>query len=164
MLKISMIIIVVLVYITFNSIRNTFIILFTIPVSLLGGLVYVYYMNFNLSIAVVIGFLALFGVAVSTAIVMLIYIEDEIKKIKENTKEELFKAIYSGAVLRVRPKIMTVSTILLGLIPLMYIEGVGSEVMQRIAAPMIGGIISSAILTLIVIPSIYAIFYEKKYR
>ncbi len=158
----TLMIIFLLVYITFKSLKNTFIILLSVPFSLIGGLWYIDYLNFNLSIAVIVGFLALLGVAAETAIVMIIYLEEAVKKYisehKKLNKKLFFDAIYEGAVLRVRPKMMTVSSILAGLIPLMYITGVGSEVMQRIAAPMIGGIISSLILTLILVPAIYAIF------
>ena len=114
-----------------------------------------------MSIAVVVGFLALLGVAAETAIVMIIYLEEAVKerldKYGKINKKQFFDAIYEGAVLRVRPKMMTVSAILAGLLPIMYITGVGSEVMQRIAAPMIGGVVSSAILTLIIVPAIYSV-------
>ena len=154
------IIIFLLVYITYKSLKNTFIVLLSLPFALIGGLIYLYYLNFNMSIAVVIGFLALMGVAVETAIVMVMYIENAVKNKKEKTKEAIFEGIYEGAVLRVRPKIMTVLTILSGLLPLMYIQGVGSEVMQRIAAPMIGGIVSSMVLTLFIIPALYSVFVK----
>ncbi len=156
----TLIIIFLLVYITFKSLKNTFIVLLSLPFALIGGLIYLYYLNFNMSIAVVIGFLALMGVAVETAIVMVMYIENAVKNKKEKTKEAIFEGIYEGAVLRVRPKIMTVLTILSGLLPLMYIQGVGSEVMQRIAAPMIGGIVSSMVLTLFIIPALYSVFVK----
>ena len=164
----TLMIIFLLVYITFRSLKDTFIILLSVPFALIGGLWYIDYLNFNLSIAVVVGFLALLGVAAETAIVMIIYLEEAVKKyIRKHGKLDkklFYDAIYEGAVLRVRPKMMTVSAILAGLIPLMYIHGVGSEVMQRIAAPMIGGIVSSMILTLILVPAIYTIFksYELK--
>ena len=166
-IPLTVVLIFILVYLTFKNITNTLIVMLSLPFSLIGGLWYVEYMNFNMSIAVVIGFLALLGVAAETAIVMIMYIEDSIKKKKEEktvlTKEDFFEAVYNGAVLRLRPKAMTVITILAGLVPLMYITGVGSEVMQRIAAPMIGGIISSAILTLLVIPALYTIFRQKSF-
>ncbi len=164
----TLMIIFLLVYITFKSLKNTLIILLSVPFSLIGGLWYIDYLNFNLSIAVVVGFLALLGVAAETAIVMIIYLEDAVKKYikihNKLNKKLFFDAIYEGAVLRVRPKMMTVSSILAGLIPLMYISGVGSEVMQRIAAPMIGGILSSLVLTLLLVPAIYAIFKSWELR
>ncbi|ACO04178.1 MAG TPA: CusA/CzcA family heavy metal efflux RND transporter [Persephonella sp.] len=159
-------IIFLLVYFTFRSIKNTLIILLSIPFALLGGLWYIDYLNFNMSIAVVVGFLALLGVAAETAIVMIIYLEEAVKsrlkQFKTITEKQFYDAIYEGAVLRIRPKMMTVSAILAGLLPIMYITGVGSEVMQRIAAPMIGGVVSSAILTLVIIPAIYTV--TKKYE
>jgi Cu(I)/Ag(I) efflux system membrane protein CusA/SilA len=157
----TVMIIFLLVYITFRSFINTVIVMLSLPFSLIGGLLYLDYLNFNLSIAVVVGFLALLGVAAETAIVMIIYLEEAVKKrLGEKGKldnRSFLEAVYEGAVLRVRPKMMTVITILSGLIPLMYITGVGSEVMQRIAAPMIGGVISSAVLTLLIIPALYSI-------
>jgi len=161
----TVLIIFLLVYITFKNIVNTLIVMLSLPFAMIGGLLYLDYLNFNMSIAVVVGFLALLGVAAETAIVMVIYLEEAVKRKKEKmgklTAEHFIQAVYEGAVLRVRPKMMTVITILAGLIPLMYISGVGSEVMQRIAAPMIGGIISSALLTLLVVPAIYSIFHKK---
>jgi len=112
-------------------------------------------LDFNFSIAVVVGFLSLIGVATETAIVMIIYLEEAVNNLKERTTKNIKQAIYEGAVLRVRPKLMTVFAILGGLLPIMYIDGVGSEVMQRIASPMIGGVVSSAFLTLIIIPVVY---------
>ena len=113
-----------------------------------------------------LAFLALLGVAAETSIVMLVYLHEAMLELKnkaiEITKDEIFLAIYKGAVLRLRPKLMTLFAILGGLIPIMYIDGVGSEVMQRIAAPMIGGMVSSAFLTLIVIPSIFYILAIKQ--
>lgn len=125
------------------------------------------YLNFNISIAVIVGFLALLGVAAETSIVMLVYLHEAMVDLKskslELNKSHIFHAIYKGAVLRLRPKLMTLFAILGGLIPIMYIDGVGSEVMQRIAAPMIGGMISSAFLTLIIIPAIfYSLILLKK--
>ncbi|HIP51282.1 MAG TPA: efflux RND transporter permease subunit, partial [Campylobacterales bacterium] len=108
------------------------------------------------------GFLSLIGVATETAIVMIIYLEEAVEKVLKRSKENLKDAIFKGAVLRVRPKLMTVFAILGGLLPIMYIDGVGSEVMQRIAAPMIGGVVSSAVLTLIVIPAVYYMVIKKE--
>ncbi|WP_297493280.1 CusA/CzcA family heavy metal efflux RND transporter [Persephonella sp.] len=161
----TILIIFLLVYITFKNIVNTLIVMLSLPFAMIGGLLYLDYLNFNMSIAVVVGFLALLGVAAETAIVMVVYLEEAVKRKKkeigELTTKDFLQAVYEGAVLRVRPKMMTVVTILAGLIPLMYISGVGSEVMQRIAAPMIGGIVSSAFLTLLVVPAIYSIFQKR---
>ncbi len=166
-IPLTVLIIFLLVYITFKDLTNTLIVMLSLPFALIGGLLYIDYLNFNMSIAVVVGFLALLGVAAETAIVMVVYLEEAVKKKLSQkgklNKSDFMEAVYEGAVLRVRPKMMTVITILAGLIPLMYITGVGSEVMQRIAAPMIGGVISSAVLTLLVIPAIYSVFQNKKY-
>ncbi len=158
----TVIIIFILIYMALKDMLNTVIVFSTLPFALFGGLVYIDYLGFNLSVAVIVGFLALLGVAAETAIVMIIYLEEAIKKKKEQIKDILkfddFKtAIFEGAALRLRPKLMTVFAIIGGLVPIMYIDGVGSEVMQRIAAPMIGGIVSSAILTLIIIPVLYLV-------
>ena len=161
-LPITLFITFILIYLGLNSLRNALIVFFTLPFSAVGGIVYLDMLNFNFSIAVVVGFLSLIGVATETAIVMIIYLEEAVENLKVRTKESVRHAIYDGAVLRVRPKLMTVFAILGGLLPIMYINGVGSEVMQRIAAPMIGGVVSSAILTLIVIPAVYFMVVKKE--
>ena len=165
-IPLTFIIIFVLIYLALKNMTYTLIIFFTLPFALSGGIIYLDYLDFNMSIAVVVGFLALLGVAAETSIVMLVYLHEAMhelnEKIKEPNKIEIFNAIYKGAVLRLRPKLMTLFAILGGLIPIMYIHGVGSEVMQRIAAPMIGGMVSSAFLTLIIIPSIFYILAIKQ--
>lgn len=143
----------VLIYFALKDVTNSLIVFLTLPFAVLGGLLYIDYLGFNLSVAVIVGFLALLGIAAETAIVMVIYLEEAINE-KISTHEE---AIIRGSAGRLRPKLMTVFAILGGLIPIMYINGVGSEVMQRIAAPMIGGIVTSAILTLLIIPLLYSI-------
>ncbi len=165
-IPLTFVIIFILIYFALRNITYTMIIFFTLPFALTGGIFYIEFLNFNISIAVIVGFLALLGVAAETSIVMLVYLHEAmhelIEKIKEPKKEHIAHAIYKGAVLRLRPKLMTLFAILGGLIPIMYIDGVGSEVMQRIAAPMIGGMISSAFLTLIVIPAIFYILALKQ--
>ena len=160
-IPLTFIIIFVLIYLALKNMTYTLIIFFTLPFALSGGIIYLDYLDFNMSIAVVVGFLALLGVAAETSIVMLVYLNEAMIELKQSclniTKDEIAKAIYKGAVLRLRPKLMTLFTILGGLIPIMYIHGVGSEVMQRIAAPMIGGMLTSTFLTLIIIPSIFYI-------
>jgi Cu(I)/Ag(I) efflux system membrane protein CusA/SilA len=124
-----------------------------------------WWFGFNLSVAVAVGFIALAGVAAETGVVMLIYLDSALKELEEErekdgrpfTRADLHAAIMSGAVERVRPKMMTVAAIMAGLLPIMWSHGTGSEVMQRIAVPMIGGMVSSTLLTLIVIPAIYAV-------
>jgi len=165
-IPLTFVIIFILIYFALRNITYTMIIFFTLPFALTGGIFYLDYLNFNISIAVIVGFLALLGVAAETSIVMLVYLHEAMLELKDKCvvpdKTHIFHAIYKGAVLRLRPKLMTLFAILGGLIPIMYIDGVGSEVMQRIAAPMIGGMVSSAFLTLIVIPSIFYILALKK--
>ncbi len=161
-LPITLFITFILIYMGLNNLRDALIVFLTLPFAAVGGILYIDMLDFNFSIAVVVGFLSLIGVATETAIVMIIYLEEAVAKVKKRTKENLRYAIYEGAVLRVRPKLMTVFAILGGLLPIMYINGVGSEVMQRIAAPMIGGVVSSAVLTLIVIPAVYFMVIEKE--
>jgi len=165
-IPLTFVIIFILIFFALRNLTYTMIIFFTLPFALTGGIFYLDYLNFNISIAVIVGFLALLGVAAETSIVMLIYLHEAMvelyKKIDKPDDKDLFHAVYKGAVLRLRPKLMTLFAILGGLIPIMYINGVGSEVMQRIAAPMIGGMLSSAFLTLIVIPSIFYILALKQ--
>ena len=165
-IPLTFVIIFILIYFALRNITYTVIIFFTLPFALTGGIFYLDFLNFNISIAVIVGFLALLGVAAETSIVMLVYLHEAMHELNEKciepNKTHIFHAIYKGAVLRLRPKLMTLFAILGGLIPIMYIDGVGSEVMQRIAAPMIGGMVSSAFLTLIVIPSIFYILAIKK--
>ena len=160
-----LLLILLLIYFALRVIIPTLIVFFTLPFALLGGLVYIDMLGFNMSVAVIVGFLALLGVAAETAIVMIVYLQESIEDAKKNegshfNHTHLRHAIYTGAVQRVRPKLMTVFAILAGLLPIMYTTGVGSEVMQRIAAPMIGGVVSSAILSLLLIPILYEV-YEK---
>jgi len=165
-IPLTFVLIFILIYFALKSITYTMIIFFTLPFALTGGVFYLEILNFNMSIAVVVGFLALLGVAAETSIVMLVYLHEAMKELQEKCEEpdntHIFHAIYKGAVLRLRPKLMTLFAILGGLIPIMYIDGVGSEVMQRIAAPMIGGMTSSAILTLVIIPAIFYILAIRK--
>ncbi|QKF80700.1 efflux RND transporter permease subunit [Halarcobacter ebronensis] len=160
-IPLTFIIIFILIYFALKNITYTTIIFFTLPFAFSGGLFYLDYLGFNISIAVIVGFLALLGVASETSIVMIVYLHEAMSELKRDKKvfdkDTIAQAIYKGAVLRLRPKLMTLFAILGGLIPIMYIDGVGSEVMQRIAAPMIGGMASSAILTLIIIPSVFYI-------
>ncbi len=161
-----LLVILLLIYFALKRMTPTLIVFFTLPFALLGGIVYLDMLGFSMSIAVIVGFLALLGVAAETAIVMIVYLQESVQERKDQEKENftllhLNEAIYEGAVQRVRPKLMTVFAILAGLLPIMYTTGVGSEVMQRIAAPMIGGVVSSAILSLLLIPIFYEM-YEKK--
>jgi len=160
-----LLVIFVLIYFALGKIVPTLIVFFTLPFALVGGLIYIQMLNFNMSIAVIVGFLALLGIAAETAIVMIVYLQESVEEMRQKTGNafspiHLNDAIYEGAVQRVRPKLMTVFAILAGLFPIMLTTDVGSEVMQRIAAPMIGGVVTSAILSLLLIP-IFFEMYEK---
>ena len=160
-----LLVIFILIHFALGKMMPTLIVFFTLPFALLGGLLYLDMLQFNMSIAVIVGFLALLGVAAETAIVMIVYLQESVDEMREKmgssfNRQHLSTAIYEGAVQRVRPKLMTVFSILAGLLPIMYSTGIGSEVMQRIAAPMIGGVVSSAILSLLLIPIFYEM-YEK---
>ncbi len=160
-----LLVILLLIYFALKLAIPTLIVFFTLPFALLGGLIYIDILDFNMSIAVIVGFLALLGVAAETAIVMIVYLQESVDDARRKEGDNfnikhLNDAIYVGAVQRVRPKLMTVFAILAGLLPIMYTHGVGSEVMQRIAAPMIGGVVTSAILSLVLIPIFFEL-YEK---
>src|SRR5262245_24217556 len=137
----------------------------SVPFALVGGLWLMWWLGFNLSVAVAVGFIALAGVAAETGVVMLIYLNHALDAVAQRraaegralTKGDLYDAIMEGAVERVRPKMMTVVAIMAGLLPIMWSSGTGSEIMQRIAVPMIGGMVSSTLLTLIVIPAIFGL-------
>ena len=162
---ITLLIIFLLLYLNFRAITETLIVMLSLPFALVGGLWLLWAMNFYLSVAVVVGFIALAGVAAETGVVMLIYLEHALAEVRAArqkqgesfTRADLHAAIMLGAVDRVRPKMMTVIAIMAGLLPIMWSAGTGSEVMQRIAVPMIGGMVSSTLLTLIVIPELYGL-------
>jgi len=161
---ITVLIIFMLLYLNFRRVTETLIVMLSVPFALVGGLWLMWWLGFNLSVAVAVGFIALAGVAAETGVVMLIYLDVALKELQAEraregrafTREDLYAAIMTGAVERVRPKMVTVTAIMAGLLPIMWSHGTGAEVMQRIAVPMIGGMVSSTILTLVVIPSIYA--------
>jgi Cu(I)/Ag(I) efflux system membrane protein CusA/SilA len=162
---VTLLIIFLLLYLNFRRLTETLIVMLSLPFALIGGLWLMWWLGFNLSVAVVVGFIALAGVAAETGVVMLIYLDHAMNEVKgaraaegrSFTRADLYEAIMLGAVERVRPKMMTVVAIMAGLLPILWSTGTGSEVMQRIAVPMIGGMISSTALTLIVIPAIYAL-------
>jgi Cu(I)/Ag(I) efflux system membrane protein CusA/SilA len=144
----------------------------SVPFSLDGGIWFLWLLDYNMSVAVAVGFIALAGVAAETGVVMIVYLNnawDEVKGLcrsegRRPTFAELHGAVVAGAVERVRPKIMTVVTTIAALVPIMWIDGTGSEVMRRIAAPMVGGMVSSTVLTLIVIPAIYMLVNSRELR
>jgi len=165
-------IVFVLLYLNFRRITETLIVMASLPFAIVGGLWLVWYLGFNLSVAVAVGFIALAGVAAETGVIMLIYLDNALKAQRARATREgraltpgdLHEAIMVGAVERVRPKMMTVTAITAGLMPILWSTGTGSEVMQRIAMPMIGGMVSSTVLTLVVIPAIYALVKQAGLR
>jgi copper/silver efflux system protein len=162
---VTLLIIFVLLYLNFRRLTETLIVMLSLPFALVGGLWLMYWLGFNMSVAVAVGFIALAGVAAETGVVMLIYLDGALTEMRERreregralSRQDLYAAIMEGAVDRVRPKMMTVVAIMAGLLPILWSHGAGSELMQRIAVPMIGGMVSSTVLTLIVIPAIYAL-------
>ncbi|WP_353628615.1 CusA/CzcA family heavy metal efflux RND transporter (plasmid) [Sulfitobacter sp. TCYB15] len=152
-----------LLYLNFRRLTETLIVMLSLPFALVGGIWLMWFMGFNISVAVAVGFIALAGVAAETGVIMLIYLDQALNEARDRaggrdlTRDELYAAIMVGAVDRVRPKMMTVVAIMAGLMPILWAHGTGSEIMQRIAVPMIGGMVSSTLLTLIVIPAVYAI-------
>jgi Cu(I)/Ag(I) efflux system membrane protein CusA/SilA len=165
----TLLIIFLLLYLNFRTLTETLIVMLSLPFSLVGGLWLMDDMGFNYSVASIVGFIALAGVAAETGVVMLIYLDHALKEMRATCAREgrgfssadLHSAIMEGAVERLRPKMMTVTAIIAGLLPILWSTGTGSEVMQRIAVPMIGGMVSSTLLTLIVIPAIYGLVKER---
>jgi Cu(I)/Ag(I) efflux system membrane protein CusA/SilA len=161
----TILIIFLLLYLNFRRVTESLIVMLSVPFALVGGLWLMWALGFNLSVAVAVGFIALAGVAAETGVVMLIYLDNAFTELQakralegdEFTRDDLYAAIMAGAVERVRPKMMTVAAIMAGLLPIMWSHGAGAEVMRRIAVPMIGGMVSSTVLTLVVIPAIYAV-------
>nr|WP_205937054.1 CusA/CzcA family heavy metal efflux RND transporter [Rhizobium leguminosarum] len=154
-----------LLYLNFKALTETMIVMLSLPFALVGGIWLMWWLGFNASVAVAVGFIALAGVAAETGVIMLIYLDHALKEQREACEKErrafskldLNRAIMVGAVERVRPKMMTVVAIMAGLVPILWRTGTGSEIMQRIAVPMIGGMVSSTLLTLIVIPAVYGL-------
>jgi Cu(I)/Ag(I) efflux system membrane protein CusA/SilA len=158
---VTLVIIFLLLYLNFRRVSDTLIVMLSVPFALVGGVWLMYLLGYNLSVAVAVGIIALLGVAAETGVVMIIYLEHALEKRRRPgralTAADLHDSIMEGAVERVRPKMMTVVAIMAGLLPIMWSTGTGAEVMRPIAAPMVGGMISSTILTLVVIPAIYAV-------
>jgi Cu(I)/Ag(I) efflux system membrane protein CusA/SilA len=164
-IPVTLLSIFLLLYLNFRRITETLIVMLSVPFALVGGVWLMWWLGYNLSVAVAVGFIALAGVAAETGVIMLIYLDHAWEAIKVKCRAEgrtpgvadLYEAVMEGAVERVRPKMMTVVAIMAGLLPIMWGTGTGSEVMSRIAAPMVGGMVSSTVLTLAVIPAIYAL-------
>ncbi len=147
-------------------------ILLSVPLALSGGIWILYLLDYNLSIAVASGFIALAGLAVETSVVMLMYLNEAYENVisqcrqagRGPTAEEIRNAVKDGAILRLRPIVMTVTTVIVGLLPVMLGSGTGSEVMRRIAAPMVGGVVSATLLTLLVLPAMYLLWRQAGQR
>jgi Cu(I)/Ag(I) efflux system membrane protein CusA/SilA len=165
-LPFTLVIIFVLLYVTFSRVSDALLIMGTLPFSLIGGVWLLYLLGYNLSVAGAVGFIALAGVAAEFGVIMVLYLNQAIARHKaldpQGGKPMLMRALHEGAVLRVRPKVMTVATIMAGLLPIMWGDGTGSEVMRRIAAPMIGGMITAPLLSMLVIPAMYVLLKKHK--
>lgn len=167
-IPLTALIIFVLIYLNTKSVTKTFIVLLAVPFSLVGSFWLLYLLNYNMSIAVWVGIIALAGLDAETGVIMLLYLELAYERWKKegklNSIVDLKEAVMYGAVKRIRPKIMTVSVILAGLIPIMFSHGTGADVMKRIAAPMVGGVITSTILELIIYPAIYMLWKGREFK
>lgn len=167
-IPLTLLVIVLLLYMHFGSFRETLIVVMAIPFSLIGGFWLLYILGYNTSVAVYVGFIALAGLDAETGVVMLVYLKHAFIERKAegklNTSEDVRETIIEGAVMRVRPKLMTVCTTLIGLLPIMFSHGTGSEIMKRIAAPMVGGLITAVLLELLIYPVIYSIIAEREIR
>jgi Cu(I)/Ag(I) efflux system membrane protein CusA/SilA len=171
-IPLTLLIIFVIIYMNTKSLVKTGIIFVALPLSLVGCFWYIYLLGYNMSIAVWIGIIALAGISAETGVVMLLYLDLAFEHWKKNgrmhTLGDLVQAIHHGAVKRIRPKVMTICVIIAGLIPIMWSHGAGADVMKRIAAPMIGGVVTSGLMELLVFPVIYFMWrgltLEKSYQ
>ena len=154
-------VILLLLYMTYGNMGEALLVILSLPFAMVGGLLLQYLLGYNFSVAVWVGFIALFGTAIETGVVMVIYLHEAFER---RGRENPLEAVVEGAVRRLRPKLMTVSTIILGLVPLMWSTETGSEVMRPLATPLIGGMVSSTLLVLIVIPVIYLWMKERQLR
>jgi Cu(I)/Ag(I) efflux system membrane protein CusA/SilA len=162
---VTLLVIFILLYIHFHNITEAVIVMASLPFALVGGVWLLYFLGYNISVAVVVGFIALAGLAAETGVVMLVYLDEAFRRRKREKGmgdfRDLEKAVVDGAVERVRPKLMTVATTLIALLPVMIGTEAGSQVMKRIAAPMVGGLVSSTVLTLVIIPVVYDIWKRR---
>jgi len=165
---VTLLVIFLLLYFHFHNPTEAFIVMMSLPFALIGGILLLYILNYNMSVAVVVGFIAVAGLAAETGVVMLVYLDEAFNRRtnqgKMQSQDDLHAAVIEGTVERVRPILMTVSTTLIGLLPVMYGAETGSQVMKRIAAPMVGGLVSSTVLTLVIIPAIYVIWKRWQLR
>lgn len=162
---ITLVVIFLLLYFNFRNVTESAIVMLSLPFSLVGGVWLMSALDYNLSVAVAIGFIALAGVAAETGVIMLLYLDQSFSARHRSgamrTRADVDAAVEEGAVDRVRPKLMTVTAIMAGLLPILWSDGAGADVMKRIAAPMVGGMVSSTVLTLLVIPAIYSLWKER---
>lgn len=163
LVPLTILLIFMLLYLIFSSIRQSLLVLLTLPVALAGSIWLVFWLDYAFSIALAVGMIALAGVAAEFGVIMLIYLNQQFNRVPEGTHKDAISAVQSGALLRVRPKAMTVLTIIAGLLPIMLGSGSGNEVMQRIAAPMIGGMLLSPLVSMFVIPSCYLLLYRHRF-
>ena len=157
-------IIFLLLYLNFRNFTECFMVMGSVPLALVGGIWLVYALDYNLSVAVGVGFVALAGVAAEFGVIMLVYLNQAIKDYKPSNEQQLREAIIDGAVLRVRPKAMSAAVVIAGLIPIMMGSGTGSEVMQRIAAPMLGGMITAPLVSMVLIPVLYMLWKSRQLK
>jgi len=169
-IPVTLALIFLLLYLNFRRVTESLIVMLSVPFALVGGIWLMWMLHYNISVAVIVGFIALAGVAAETGVIMLIYLDHALEARAAQRRAEgrsldardLREAIIEGAVDRVRPKMMTVVAIMAGLLPIMWSNGTGSEVMRRIAAPMVGGMVSSTVLTLVVIPALYSLIKQRQ--
>jgi Cu(I)/Ag(I) efflux system membrane protein CusA/SilA len=164
-IPVTLAIIFLLLYLNFKSVGEALIVMLSVPFALVGGIWFIWLLGYNWSVAVAIGFIALAGVAAETGVVMLIYLDHAWKARMDAGREslrDLYAAVMEGGAERVRPLIMTVTAVIAGLLPILWGGGAGASVMKRIAAPMVGGMVSSTILTLLVIPTIYSLWRQRE--
>ena len=160
---ITLAVILLLLFINFGRFTEVAIIMGTLPMALIGGLWLLYLLGYDLSVAVGVGFIALAGVAVEIGVIMLVYLNQALERRSIATRADVRDAVIEGALLRIRPVIMTVAATIGGLLPIMFGGGTGSEVMRRIAAPMVGGMVSATLLTLVVIPALFVLWQQRRF-
>src|SRR5262249_32840682 len=163
---IALIVIFLLLYMTYHSVLDAAHVLLTVPFALTGGVYLLWLLGYNFSVAVWVGFIALFGTAVQTGVVMVIYLQEALDRktaaVSDLTQRDLYDAVVEGALLRLRPKVMTVSTVVAGLLPIMWSNRVGADVMKPLATPVLGGMVSSLIYVLVVTPVLF--YWINEYR
>jgi Cu(I)/Ag(I) efflux system membrane protein CusA/SilA len=167
LLPVVFFVILILLYMTFHSISESLILMVAVLYAMTGGVILQYILGYNFSVAVWVGYIALYGIAVETGVVMIIYLHEALdRRLNKGPidSRDIIEAIIEGSVLRLRPKIMTVGTTLVGLIPIMWSAGVGADVMKPIATPIIGGVITSTLHVLVITPVIFAIVKERALR